>query len=45
MICKFPIFSVQNETFEDLGREINGIHFNKDGNMYGGVFFTMTPFL
>ena len=22
---------VQNEVFEDLGREINGIHFNKDG--------------
>ena len=22
---------MQNETFEDLGREINGIHFNKDG--------------
>tara|TARA_E500000178_G_scaffold141055_1_gene140686 strand:+ start:206 stop:2437 length:2232 start_codon:yes stop_codon:yes gene_type:complete len=25
------VTSVQNETFEDLGREINGIHFNKDG--------------
>ena len=25
------VTSVQNETFDDLGREINGIHFNKDG--------------
>jgi hypothetical protein len=25
------VTSVQNETFDNLGREINGIHFNKDG--------------
>ena len=27
------VTSVQNETFDDLGREINGIHFNKDGTI------------